>query len=158
GALLGRRGGLRLALVRLAVPGDPVGRHLGLALAQPGRLADALAEVVQLRPPNLAGALHLDLGDLRRVQREDALDALALDDAADGEHLAHALVAHADDDALEDLHALLLALEDALVDLHLVADGELGDFLLDVGKLRQAEQFRFHDSPSPVFAVAGSVG
>ena len=106
-----------LAAVRLGA--------LGLALAQARRLADAVAQVVQLGPADRAGALHLDLGDLRRVQREDALDAFALDDAADGEHLAHALAAAGDHHAAEDLDALLLAFQDALVDVHLVADLEL---------------------------------
>jgi len=55
------------------------------------------------------------------VQREDTLHALALDDAADGERLAHAVPAAADHGAAEDLHALLLAFQDALVDVHLVA-------------------------------------
>src|SRR5438552_6878378 len=93
------RGGLGLLLLA-ALVGRAVGaavdrrlRDLGLALAQLGRLADAVAQVEQLRPPHLAGPLHLDLGDLRRVDREDALDALALHDAADGEHLADALAA-----------------------------------------------------------------
>src|SRR5262249_6903371 len=82
--------------------------RLGLALAQAGGLADPVAEVVELGAADLAGALDLDLGDLGRVKREDALDPLALDDAADGEHLAHPLALAGDHDALEDLHALLL--------------------------------------------------
>ncbi len=53
-----------------------------------GRLADAVAQVVQLRPADRPGLLHLDLGDPRRVDREDALDALALHEPADGDGLA----------------------------------------------------------------------
>src|SRR5947209_19111382 len=46
---------------------------LEFALLQPGRLADQLALVVQLGPAHLAAALHFDLGNARRIQREDAL-------------------------------------------------------------------------------------
>ena len=82
--------GLR-GLLALAAPVAVGAGGFDLALrAERGRLADAVAQVVQLGPADRAGALHLDLGDLRRVQREDALDALALHDAADREHLAHA--------------------------------------------------------------------
>src|SRR5688572_25679277 len=63
-------------------------KTLGPAFAQPGGLADAVAQVVQLGPADPAGALDLDLGNLRRVEGEDALDPLALDNAADRKHLA----------------------------------------------------------------------
>src|SRR5262245_53364910 len=87
---------LALALGRRLCPRNDHLAGLALALAQAGGLADAVAEVVQLRPPHLASALHLDLRDPRRVQREDPLHALALHDPADGEHLVQPL-AHACD-------------------------------------------------------------
>src|SRR5260221_12341437 len=46
-------------------------------------LALQIAQVVQLGAPHLGAAHHLDLLDRRRVQRENALDALA------ERHLAH---------------------------------------------------------------------
>src|SRR5262245_61955151 len=48
-------------------------------------LAGEVAEVVEASATDLALALHDDVADLRRVQREHALDAFALDDATDGE-------------------------------------------------------------------------
>src|SRR5262249_10529588 len=93
---------------------------------------DAVAQVVQLRPPHPAGPLHLDLGDLRRVQRERPLHALALHDPADRERLAHPLTAAADHHARVHLRPLLRAFEDALVHVHRVADLEGGDLARDL--------------------------
>src|SRR5205814_8027896 len=42
----------------------------GFALAETDGFADAVAEVVQLGPAGHAAALDINLGDLRRVQRE----------------------------------------------------------------------------------------
>src|SRR5262249_1261315 len=120
------------------------GRRALLALAQARRLADAVAQVIQLSPADLASPLHVDLGDLRRVQRKRALDALALYDAADGEHLAHAAAAPRDDCAAEDLRALLGAFQDALVDVHLVADLEQRDFTLQTGLFHQRQESVSH--------------
>src|SRR5262245_16356361 len=122
---------------------------LDLALLQPRRLADQLAHVVELGPPHPAGALHLDLGDLRRVDRGDALDALALDDPADRERLADAAALAGDDDAGEDLDALLGAFEDALVHLDLVADLELRDLVFDRRRLDQLKKPILHRFPPP---------
>ncbi len=55
------------------------------ALGEFRRLALPPAEEVELRAADLAGLPDQDLLDARRVDREDALDALALDDATDGE-------------------------------------------------------------------------
>ena len=62
-----------------------------------------------------------------RVHREGALDADAVADLADGEGLAEARALAADDGALEDLDALLGALDDPHVDLQRVAGSEVGD-------------------------------
>src|SRR5947209_4246880 len=81
GFLLGL--GLRLARGRVGrrhrFEDDPL-----LPLAEAGRLADAVAEVVQLGPTDAAGALDDDLGDLGRVERERPFNALAVDQPTDG--------------------------------------------------------------------------
>src|SRR5207247_1843111 len=69
--------------------------------------------------PDLRRARHLDLGDRRRVQREDALDPLAERDLAHREGGARAAAVNADDDALENLDAFLVA----LAHFHMHADG-----------------------------------
>jgi len=116
-----------------------------LALAQAGCIAaKAVAQVVELCAANLAGALHLDLGNLRRVQRERSLDAFAADQATNGEHLAHAFALAGDDDAGEDLHALFFAFENLLVDFDGVADFELGHVGLEAGRLHVCDQGIFH--------------
>ena len=91
------------------------------ALADAGALADAVAQVVELRAPHVAASRHLDLLDLRRVQRERALDADAERLLADREGLAHAVALALDDDALEDLRAAARALDDLEVDAHAIA-------------------------------------
>src|SRR4051794_36242625 len=73
------------------------------------RLALQVAQVVQLRAPDPRRLGHFDLLDRRRVQREDALDALAERHLAHGERGARAAAVDADDHALEDLDALLVA-------------------------------------------------
>src|SRR5690349_8555306 len=74
-----------------------------LLLRELDRLADAVAEVEELGPAGLAAALHHHLADERRVQREDALDAFVVDDAAYGERLAGPAPALHDHGAGEDL-------------------------------------------------------
>src|SRR5436305_2192797 len=54
------------------------------------RLAAQTAEVVQLGAPHLAPPHDLDPVDVRRMQREHALDADAAGHLAHGEHLARA--------------------------------------------------------------------
>ena len=71
------------------------------------------------------------------MQREDALDAFALDNAADREGRAHALATAGNHHAAEHLNALLGAFEDALVNLHLVADAKFGHFFFDGRVLNQ---------------------
>src|SRR5205085_3468517 len=65
--------------------------ELGLVLAQladASLLADLAAQVVQLRPVHVADGSHVDLVDLRRMERKGALDADAERVLADGERLA----------------------------------------------------------------------
>src|SRR5262249_28657151 len=88
----------------------------------------------------------------------DALDALARDDAAHGERLPHAPAPAGDDDAVEDLHALLGTLKDAHVDVDGVADLELGHVFFGRGLLNQGQQAVLHGSHLPSVRVARSAG
>src|ERR687897_448927 len=100
----------------------------GLALfADLGRLTDAVAQVIELGAADVTPADDLDLGDGRRVERERALDAHAVAHLPHLERLADAGARAADDDALEDLDALLGPLDHAHMDLERVAGREVGD-------------------------------
>src|SRR3954451_2039079 len=74
-----------------------------LPLAEADGLADAIAQIVQLRTSCNAAALDVNFGNLRRMQRELSLDALAGNDAADREHLAAAATRTTNDRAAENL-------------------------------------------------------
>ncbi|CAD5299137.1 hypothetical protein BOS5A_230890 [Bosea sp. EC-HK365B] len=115
---------LALALGRLGID----------ALGDTGRLAAAIAQVIQLGAANLALADDLDRVEVRRIQREDALDALAIGNLADGEALVQPAAIAGDADALIGLNAAALAFLDLDVDLHGVAGLEMRDFLA-VGEL-----------------------
>ena len=90
---LGSSGGRRFVLrPRASSASTPSrGRAGVLALADAGAAADAAAQVVELRAPDVAAAGHLDPLDLGRVHGERALDADAERLLADGEGLARAL-------------------------------------------------------------------
>src|SRR5690606_14087580 len=82
-----------------------------------GGLAPQLAQVVELGAAAAAAAHDRDLADQRRVEREDALDALAEGDLAHGHGAAGAAAVLArDDDALEGMGAGPVALGDIVVD------------------------------------------
>ena len=83
-------GFFRLGFRRLGFGGGGFG--LGLvemsgvaALGDAGRLAGAAAQIIELGAADGAAAHDLDLVDVGRIKREDALDALAEADLADGE-------------------------------------------------------------------------
>src|SRR5262252_9989312 len=61
------------------------------------------------------------------MEREHALDAFAADEPAHGGDAADAAALDGDDDAAEDLDALLVAFLDQVVDVDAVADAEVGD-------------------------------
>src|SRR5215210_5105214 len=150
GGRLGRVGRGRL-LERLRV--DGLARHLGVRSGRFGRrgivqeaglddllrlarvatlahtraLADAAAQVVELGAAHVAAGGDLDALDLRRVQRERALDAHAEGLLAHGERLADTFALALDDDALEDLGSTARALDHLEVDADAVARLELGD-------------------------------
>ena len=98
--------------------------------AQARRLADAIAQEVQLGAARLALARRHDVLDARVVQREHALDAFALHDAAHRDRAADAAALVRDHRADEQLHALLLAFLDEVVHFDGVTDLTLGEDLL----------------------------
>src|SRR5690349_15326735 len=100
-------------------------RGLGLllgALGDTGRLAAAIAEVVQLGAADGATAHDLDGIDERRVEREHALDAFAVGDLTNREALVEAAAGTGDADALVGLNAGTLA----FLHLHVDDDGIAG--------------------------------
>src|SRR4051812_6730428 len=97
------------------------------ALADAGALADTAAQVVQLGAADVTAGRDLDLLDLRRVQRERALDADAEGLLAHGEGLADPLALALDDHALEDLRTTPRALDDLEMDLDAIPGLEAGD-------------------------------
>src|SRR5581483_748735 len=90
-------------------------------------LADAAAEVVELRPPDVAAGHDLEPLDLGRVDRERPLDADAERLLADGEGLARALAAASYHDPLEHLGSPARALDHLEVDPHPIARAEARD-------------------------------
>src|SRR5438093_1014958 len=92
-----------------------------LRFSHPRGLALQVAQEVQLRAPDLRGADHFDLVDDRRVQRKDALHALAERHFADRERGARPAAVLPDHHALEHLDALLVPLAHLHVHAHGVA-------------------------------------
>src|ERR1700722_17782888 len=80
------------------------------------RFARQVAQVIQLRAAHTAAPLDCDLGDARAVDRESALDALAVRNLAHRERGVEAAVAARYDHALVGLHALAIAFDH--LDLH----------------------------------------
>ena len=83
------------------------------------------------------------------MQRENALHPLALNDAAHREGLAHAFAAAGNDHTAKDLDALFLPLQDALVNIHQVADAKIRHIFLDGSFLDQRQQSILH-GPLPL--------
>ena len=95
--------------------------RLGRRLLHARGLALEAAQEIQLRAANAGRTDHVHFRDRRRVQREDALDPLAEGHLADGKRRTRPAAVEADDDALEDLDALLVALAHLDVHAHRVA-------------------------------------
>jgi hypothetical protein len=92
-----------------------------LYLADTRLLPHFRAQVVELGAVDVADRLHLDLLDLRRMERERALDSDPERLLAHGERLPHAGALALDDDPLEDLDAAALSLDHLEVHAHRVA-------------------------------------
>src|SRR5271166_1407556 len=98
-------------LARLLGDGGGLG-----ALGDARRLAAAVAQVVELGASDLAAAQHLNRVDHRRIDRKNALHALAVGNLADREVLVEAVAAARDAYAFVSLDAGALALSDLDVD------------------------------------------
>src|SRR5947209_2732487 len=110
-----------------------------LLLGDARLLAAQTAQIIELGAAHLAAAHDLDRVDHRRIEREHALDALAVGNLPHGEALVDAAAGARDAHTLVGLHARALALDHLDVDDHgvarskvrnLLAGGQLGDLLL----------------------------
>lgn len=94
--------------------------HQGCAFAQ------ALAQVGELGAPGAAFALDFHPLDAGRMDGKNALDAFAVADAPDGEHLVEPVAAPSDDDPGKDLDAFFVAFDDLGMHAHRIANREFG--------------------------------
>src|SRR5690606_39176374 len=116
-------------------------------LADPGGLAAALTEVVELRTAYIATALDLDVGHRGAVQREHPLHSLAVGHLADREGRIQATVAAGHHHTLVGLEALAVALLDLDLDHHRVTGGKVRNVLLEGFCFEGLDNFA-HDSIS----------
>src|SRR6185312_8136688 len=102
-------------------------RWLGLALLDARSLSGQCAEIEQLGAANPAAADDCDIGEHRRMERENALDANTVRDLPNREAGRNASAAAGDADALESLNALLVTLFDPDVHAYRIAGPEGGN-------------------------------
>src|SRR3954469_10281885 len=100
-----------------------------LLLGDARLLAAQSAQVIELGATHLAAAHDLDRVDHWRVERENALDPLAIGNLAHREALVDAAARARDAKALIGLYARPLALDDLDIDDQRVARTEIRDFL-----------------------------
>ena len=101
---------------------------LGVALFfDLGRLADAIAQVVQLGPAHIAPANDLDLGNRWGVNWERSLDPDAVAEFTNRVGLGDSAALNGNDVALEHLDSLVLTLDNAHMNLDFIAREKLGD-------------------------------
>lgn len=104
-------------------------RHMlepATAITQAAFLPDAITQVVELRTPGIASTHDLELGDHWAVDRPGTLDALVVDDAADGDHFFDAFALAADEHPLKHLNPLLVALDNTGVYIDRIANTQGG--------------------------------
>lgn len=111
-----------------------------------GALSYSVAEVVQLGASYLADSCHNDLFDVRGVKREGLLDADTVGNTSYGECLGDSAAVLCDNGSLEDLGTGTLALDDAAVDLDVVAYVENGNVLLELLTCKSLDNI--HDGSS----------
>jgi len=78
------------------------------------------------------------------MKREDALDALVIDNSPDREAFVNAPPFAGDDRAREDLRTLFVALFDTAVNIDDIAYLEMRDCVLETSAFNSIQQFRFH--------------
>src|SRR5215469_12566269 len=123
-------------------------RELFLVLFDARRFAsDAVLQVEELRATDDAAADDVDFVDARRMDEERALDADVMSDAPNREARRKAAVLALDDYAFEYLDALFVALGDAGVHAHRVADGELRGSALALVVSDECRQVHDHRRP-----------
>lgn len=81
-------------------------------------LGTKATEMIKLRTADYASLYEVDLGNTRRVEREDTLNTNTIGDLADGERLVEARTATRDHDTFEVLDTLLVTLDDANGHVH----------------------------------------
>jgi hypothetical protein len=136
------------------------GRARVAALRNAGGLTGAATQIVKLGAADGAAADHIDAVDVRAVQREDALDALAEADLADGEAAAHATVRAGDADTFEILDAGAVAFDHLHADAQRVARAEFrhrlgGGIALDLLGFERLDQVHVSSFPSRRCAPEG---
>src|SRR5665213_2794030 len=134
---------------------------LPLALVDAGRLAGQAAQEIELGTAHGAAAHHLDLGDARRIEREDALDTLAVGDLAQREVGIDARILARNAYAFEGLDAFALALDHLDANLERVAGpefryGAAGEKLLHAFLVEHLHHV--HDSLLVPVSPAGETG
>src|SRR6516162_9471589 len=132
-----------------------ISRAMVLPLGDARRLAAAAAQVIELGAAHLAAAHDSDGIDHRRIQRENALHALAVGDLAHREILVEAGARTPDADSLVRLDTGALALDYLDIDENGVARSELRDFLAG-GKLGHLLFFELLNEVHGTFSVGRS--
>src|ERR1700728_828570 len=134
--------------------GGTPSRAVGPPFFDLGRLAHPVAQVIELRSPDIAEGGDLELGDGGRVDWEGPLDTDTEAHLAHREGLPDPRALAADDDALEHLDALAGAFDDPHVHLDRVPRPELGDVVAQA--LAVDDLSGVHAGPSALSARRGA--
>jgi len=94
-------------------------------LHESGTFAQALAKISEFRAADGAFALDFNFVHAWGVDGENALDAFAVADAADGEHLVQAVAAAANHYPGKNLDTFLVAFDNFCVHAHGIADRKI---------------------------------
>ena len=113
-------------------------------LHESGTFAQALAKISEFRAADGPFALDFHFVHAWGVDGENALDAFAVADAADGEHLVQAVAAAANHYPGKNLDTFLVPFDDSLVNIDDIADLELRRVGLEVLRLDMGHQCVLH--------------
>jgi hypothetical protein len=106
--------------------------HALAALFDSSVLTDLVSKVVKLGSADVALSSDLELGYVRRMQWERALDADTTANLAEGDCLGDPTVLNGDADAFEELNSLFTGFANLNVSLHGVAGADLGKVVLPI--------------------------